>query len=153
MYLPQRFQSSFFPYCLSKWNQLELQNSLTFSSFKHSLLRFIRPTASLIYNMQYSRGLKLLTRLRVGPSHLHEHKFCQNFNDTIDPISYCRTNAIESVEHFLLQCHNHTHYRSSLFDNLCQNGISILPLSNPISRRRVCLFSNLTSCVQRELSF
>ena len=46
----ERFQSSFFPYCISKWNQLEpeLQNSLTLSSFKHSLLRFIRPFYSCI---------------------------------------------------------------------------------------------------------
>ena len=72
----------------------------------------------------------MLTRLRVGLSHLREHKFRHNFNDTIDPICYCRTNAIESVEHFLLQCLNHTHYRSSLFDNLRQNGISILPFCN-----------------------
>ena len=111
----ERFQSSFFPYCISKWNQLvpEIQNSLTFSSFKHPLLRFIRPTASPIYNIQHSGGLKLLTRLSVGLSHLREHKFRHNFNDTIDQICNCRTKAIESVEHFLLRCPNHTHYRSS----------------------------------------
>ena len=139
-----RFQSSFFPYCISKWNQLEpeLQNSLTLSSFKHSLLRFIRPTASPIYNIQHSRGLKLLTRLRVGLSHLREHKFRHNFNDTIDPICYCRTNAIESVEHFLLQCPNHTHYRSSLFDNLRQNGISILPFCNSYLIKTLLFGSN-----------
>ena len=70
------------------------------------------------------------TRLRVGLSNQREHKFRHNFNATIDPVSYCRTKAIESFEQFLLQCPNHTHYRSSLFDNLRQNGISILPFSN-----------------------
>ena len=116
----ERFQSSFFPYCACKWNQLdpELQNSLTFSSFKHSLSRFIRPIASPVYDIQKARGLKLLTRLRVGLSHLREHNFRHNFNDTIDPICSCRMNSIESVEHLFLQCPNHIHHRSSLFDNL-----------------------------------
>ena len=100
----ERFQSSFFPYCISKWNQLEpeFQNSLILSSFKHSLLRFIRPTASPIYNIQHSRGLKLLTRLRVGLSHLSEHKFRHNFNDTIEISWPCKSTTCYPVLYVLL---------------------------------------------------
>ena len=88
---------------MCKWNQLDqkLQNSLTFSSSKHSLLHFICPIASLVYDIQHACGLKLLTRLSVGLGHLREHKCLHNFNDTINPICFCRTNNIGSVKHFL----------------------------------------------------
>ena len=127
----ERFQSSFFPYCICKWNQLdpELQNSVSFLSFKHSLSLFIRPVASPIYSIHHIRGLKLLTRLRVGLSHLREHKFYHNFHDTLDPLCSCRSNSIESVEHFLLHCPNYSTYRCYLFDDLRQKEILILPFS------------------------
>ena len=79
----ERFQSSFVPYCICKWNQLgpEVQNSVSLLSFKHSLSLFIRPAASPIYTIHHIRGLKLLTRLRVGLSHLREYKFHHNSHD------------------------------------------------------------------------
>ena len=124
----ERFQFSFFPYCISKWNQLnpELQNSVSLQSFKRSLLLFIRPTASPIYTIHHARGLKLLTRSRLGLSHLREHKFRHNFNDTINPFCSCGTNSIESAEHFLLHCPNFPIYRCSLFDSLRQKDSSYL---------------------------
>ena len=59
--------------------------------------------AVLVHENVDSHGLKLLTRLRDCLSHLREHKFEHNFNDIIDPVFFCRTNSIESVEHFRLQ--------------------------------------------------
>ena len=73
------------------------QSFLNFSSFKHSLLLFIRPTASPIYNIQHSHGLKLLTRLNVGLSQLCEYKFPENFNHTIDPVCSCITNLFSRL--------------------------------------------------------
>ena len=139
----ERFQFSFFPYCISKWNQLnpELQNSVSLQSFKRSLLLFIRPTASPIYTIHHARGLKLLTRLRLGLSHLREHKFRHNFNDTINPFCPCGTNSIESAEHFLLHCPNFSIYRCSLFDSLRQNEICILPYSSSYLVK-ILLFGN-----------
>ena len=51
-----------------------------------------------VYRIPHPRGLKLLTRLRLGLSHLREHKFRHNFNDTSG------TNNLETSEHFLLHC-------------------------------------------------
>jgi len=44
----------------------------------------------------------LLTRLRVGFSHLKEHKFRHNFQDTTDPFCECRSGDIENTQHYLL---------------------------------------------------
>ena len=75
-------------------------------------------------------GLKLLTRLRLGLSHLREHKFRHNFNDTIDPFCLCGRNDIETSEHFLLRCPNYACLRLKLFDNLRNNNMLLLPLES-----------------------
>ena len=128
----ERFQSSFFPYCPTQWNKLEpgIQNLPFLQSFKRHFLIATRPVASPVYKIQNPSGLKLLTRLRVGQSHLREHKFRHNFNDTIDPYCSCLIGNIESVEHFFLHCPKYISLRSTLFDSLNQNGIFVLPYSN-----------------------
>ena len=67
------FKFSFFPATLSDWFNLDpsIRNSESISSFKSKLLSFIRPVQSNVYNIFDSQGLKLLTRLRVGFSHLN----------------------------------------------------------------------------------
>ena len=76
-----------------------------------------RPTAKPIYNIHNSIGLKLLTRLRLGLSHLNEHKFKHNFQDCINPLSTCSL-EIESLSHFFLHCNYFTNIRSTLFSEL-----------------------------------
>ena len=80
-----------------------------------------------MYKIYHPPGLKLLTRLRLGLSHLREHKFRHNFNDTIDPFCLCGTNSVETNEHFLLHCPNYATLRLKLFDSLRSNNILILP--------------------------
>ena len=46
-------------------------------------------------------GVKLLTRLGLRFSHLNEHKFRHNFNDTINPMCNCGA-ATEATIHLLL---------------------------------------------------
>ena len=53
--------------------------------FRKAFLDFIRPTANSTFGTYDVSGLKLLTRLRVGFSHLREHKFKHNFQDTLNP--------------------------------------------------------------------
>ena len=102
----ERFKSTFFPSCSFNWNQLDtnIQNSSSLEIFKRALLIFIRPKPAGVYKIHHSKGLKLLTRLRLGLSHLREHKFRHNFNDTIDPFCLCGTNSFETSEHFFLHC-------------------------------------------------
>ena len=69
-------------------NKLDMQirRSESFLSFKNSLLKIGRPTAKPTYNIHNPIGLKFLTRLRLGLSHLNEHKFRHNFQDCINPL-------------------------------------------------------------------
>ena len=71
--------------------------------FKKHLLNFIRPNSSNAFNINNQLGLKLLTRLRIGFTHLKEHKLKHNFQDFIDPLCSCG-NDIESTVHFFLHC-------------------------------------------------
>ena len=99
------FRNSFFPSAVIEWNKLDLNisNSETLNIFKKSLLKFIRPSGSSVINCHNPRGVKLLTRLRLGLSHLREHKFKHGFQDSLNPICSCG-NDIETSTHFLLHC-------------------------------------------------
>ena len=55
-----------------------------FLSFKNSLLKIGPPTAKWTYNIHNPTGLKFLTRLKPGLSHLNEHKFKHNFQDCVN---------------------------------------------------------------------
>ena len=123
----ERFEASFFLSSTYNWNQLDpdIQKSSSLEIYKRALLKFICPTSANIYNIHHPRGLKLLTRLLLGLSHLREHKFRHNFNDTIDQFCLCSTNCLETTEHFLLYCPIYASFRLNLFDNLHNNNILI----------------------------
>ena len=74
-------RNSFFPSTIIEWNNLDMKirNSETFSAFKKSILKFIRPSSNSISNCHIPNGIKLITRLRSGHSHLLEHKFRHKF--------------------------------------------------------------------------
>ena len=75
------FRNSFSPSTIIEWNNLgrKIRNSETFSAFKKSILKFIRPSSNSISNCHIPNGIKLITRLRSGHSHLLEHKFRHKF--------------------------------------------------------------------------
>ena len=77
---------------------LNIRNSASLNTFKKKLLNFIRPCANSIFDIHNPLGIKLLTRLRLGLSHLHEHKFRHCFQDTLNPLCECGKN-IESKMH------------------------------------------------------
>ena len=58
---------------------------------------------------------------------MREHKFRHNFVDTNDPFCKCRTNEIETTEHYLLHCPNYSIQRKILHDNLRLKWIWLLP--------------------------
>ena len=55
-------------------------NSADFQKFP------IKDWADLYLSIHSPNGLKLLTRLRFGLSHLNEHKFNHNFKDYVYPL-------------------------------------------------------------------
>ena len=59
----------------------------------------MRPLPNSIFDIYNPYGIKLLIRLRLGLSHLYEHKFKYGFNDTMNPICICGGD-IESINHF-----------------------------------------------------
>ena len=62
----------FFLSAAVEWNNLDhnIGNAGSFSAFKNNILRFIRSTPNNDFNWENHRGIKLITRLRVGLSHL-----------------------------------------------------------------------------------
>ena len=92
------FAHSFFLYTIKEWNKLrlEIRNSESYSVFKKSLLKFIRTIPNSLANIF---GIKVLKILRAGLSHLREHKFRHNFQNTINPLCSCSL-EIESTSHF-----------------------------------------------------
>ena len=79
---------------------------------------FYQINANPIFGIHNPVGLRLLTRLRVGLSHLREHKFNLHFIDFDNPYFPGNSMSVESVEHYLLRCPNHASSRNTLFENL-----------------------------------
>ena len=101
------FKNSFFPSTLNDWYKLDetIRNSESISVFKSRLLSFICLLESNVYNIFGPIGLKLLPRLRLGFSHLNEHRFRHNFQDCMNPLCCCSL-EIEDRSHYLLHCHH-----------------------------------------------
>ena len=120
------FVNSFFPYIIKEWNNLnpEICKSVSYEVFKNSLLKFIRPSPNSLFNVSGSLGIKLLTRLSLGLSHLREHKFNQNIQVTISPLCSCSLES-ESTTHFFLHC---TGFRKCLLNELSKIDSCILTL-------------------------
>ena len=91
------------------WNDINLDSTIRDSEsiaiFKKRLLSFIRPIPSNVYNIFDPIGLKFLTHLRLGFSHLNEHRFQHNFQECINPSCSCSLET-ENTLHYLLHCHH-----------------------------------------------
>ena len=75
------FRNSFLPFTVNEWNKLnsDIKNSDSYEMFRKKLLAFIRPVRNSVYGIYDPFGVKLINRLRLGFSHLREHKFRDNF--------------------------------------------------------------------------
>ena len=111
-YRTESFANSFFPYTIKEWNNLspEIRKSVSYEVFINSLLKFTRPSLNSLFNVSASLGIKLLTRLHLGLSHLREH------------------NQLESTTHFFLRYQNFTNLRKCLINELIKIDSCILSL-------------------------
>ena len=127
------FRNSFFPSTVIEWNKLDnnIRNSESVSAFKKQILKFIRPSPNSTFNVHNPHGIKLLTRLRVGLSHLREHKFRHNFQDSLDPFCNCGRH-IETTIHFLLHCSNYSNQRKILLEQISNINCSLLNQNDSI---------------------
>ena len=71
----------------------------------------------------------MLTRLRLGLSHLRERKFKHSFQDSLNPICSCG-NDIETSGHFLLHCPNFSNERSAFLNIIGSIDKNILTRSD-----------------------
>ena len=97
------FKNLFFPCVVNDWNKLDpkIRNSTSNLIFRNALINFIGPSENKIFNIHDKVGIKLLTRLRLGFSHLHEHKFRHNFADTLNPLYPCSIEPERTMQFFL----------------------------------------------------
>ena len=108
--------------------------------FKKNILQFIRPSPNSIFSFHNPKGVKLLTRLMLGLSHLRDHKFKQSFQDSLNPICNCGVD-VETTTHYLLHCPLFSDERLILINNIQNIDNNILNL-NDSRFSEVLLFGN-----------
>ena len=96
------FKNSICSNVINKWNELDekIKGATSLSLFKVSLLEMGRPYANSTYIIHNPIGIRLLTRLRLGQSHLDYHKFRHNFADCVNPICF-RSETPETILNLL----------------------------------------------------
>ena len=134
------FKNSFFLSTIIEWNNLDphLRKSENFLVFKSNILKFIRPSPNSVYNCHNPRGICLITRLRLGLSHLREHKFKHGFQDMLNPLCSCG-NDVESTEHFLLHCPQFVNERRTLLSTLGNFNCSLLENTSKVLTQTLLL--------------
>ena len=81
------FKNSFFPNVITEWNKLDIniKSMTSYTAFENALLSFTGLKQVDTFGIYNPIGLQLLTSLRLGFSHLNEHKFRNNFRDFLIP--------------------------------------------------------------------
>ena len=99
-----RYDNSFFPFCISNWNNLDsnIKSSSYLSLFKTNLNKFVRPKGNIFFSIRHRFGIKLLTKIKVCFSDLRDHRFNHNFN-CANPTCFCGFDD-ETTVHFFLFC-------------------------------------------------
>ena len=136
-------KKSFFPYTIIEWNKLDIDiwKSKSYATFRNTLLKLGRPIQYAIYSISNPVGLKLLTHVRLGLSHLNEYRFNHNFQNCINPLCSCSL-EIESISHFLLHCHRYTNILIILTYVTLLNSIAEI-IGNTFNINDECLFNLL----------
>ena len=81
-------QNPFFPLTIIEWNNIDSNIRNSESPMLLYFYTFIRPSANNTFH-----SLKLITRLRLGSSHLRFHKFKHSSQDVLNPICNCDWNS------------------------------------------------------------
>ena len=108
-------------------------------------LNFIRPCANSIFDNQSHLGIKLLKRLRVGLSHLHEHKFRHCFQNTLSFLCECDKDAERTMHSFSITPN------LSLLDNpsFRKLGILIITFKTQLTQSLLYGYQNYHSVISR----
>lgn len=90
-------------------------------------------TQDTICQLADQDGMKYLTRLRIGISHLRAHMFNTQYQDVPNPCCTCDNVSIETTAHYLLHCTNYTKLRSKLFETLR----TVISFENPYKEKDI----------------
>ena len=101
------------------------------SFFKSNILKFIQPNPNCIYICHNPKWIRLIDRLCLGLSHLHEPEFKYSFQDCLNPLWLCGDD-IDTSSHFLLHCPNCSNERMTLLKKTKNVNYGILELNETI---------------------
>ena len=73
----ERYQNSFFPFCIKNWNSLDesIRSLSSISRFKTHLLNFVRHPGYSFFGIRDRFGSKQISQIRVGFSDLRDHRY------------------------------------------------------------------------------
>ena len=96
-------------------------------------LKSIRPSSNAYFDCHNPIGItyiiKYITWIRLGLSHLREHKFKHSFQDTLSPICNCG-NDLKSAVHFFLHCPLYSNEHRTLLNSLVKIDHNLLDNTN-----------------------
>ena len=107
-----------------------MKNYESIETFLKRILSLIRASPNSTFKCDNPRGIKLLPRLRLGLSHLREHKFKHSFQDSLDPFCSCGKGEVETSSHCLLHYSNYSEERLGLLNTIRNIDMSVLQLSD-----------------------
>ena len=108
------------------------------------MVKFIRPKPNNVYYCHNPKGIKLLTRLRLGLSHLREHKVKHSFQDCLNTLCLCG-NEIKTSTHYLLHRPAYTKKRLTLLNKSKSINCSILESSDAAVTKILLFIDNTLS--------
>ena len=137
---------------IKEWNNLDLyiRKSKSISIFKCNILKFIRPKPNNVSYYHNPKGVRLLTRLRLGLNPLREHKFKHSFQECLNPLYFC-SNETEKSADYLLHCPTYTDKRMILLDKIKSINCRILEFSDVVTN--ILLFGDTLLVILLILSF
>ena len=105
-YTKHKFQNVLFPSTVIEWNKLDrnLRSAASLSVFKKNLLKFIRPSSNSAFNCHNRKGIKYLTRIRLGLNLLREHKLKHSFQETLNLFCLCGLDVETNMHFFTTPC-------------------------------------------------
>ena len=123
-----------------EWNKLDhnIRISSSFNIVRKSILKFIRPSSNSLFKCHNSKGIKFITRLWLGLSHLRKYRFKHSFHNSLNSFCSCCLD-IESTAHFHLHCPRYTTERSTFLSTIDNN---LLDLCEPVLIRTLLFGSN-----------
>ena len=118
-----------------------IRKSKSISIFKTNILKFIRPKPNSVYYCHNPQGIRLLTRLRLGLSHLRKRKFKHSFQDCLNPLCFC-SNEIETSAHYLLPYPTYTKERMTLLNKIKSINCGIVESRDAVVTKILLLGDN-----------